>query len=654
MRPSNEAGYAPPRERAVATSWVRTAFVAILISLIAAASVIQLNANVTRYHERSEVLTAREQELVDLRSAAWQAIWTGIEAAASGDGRLAATSLDGFRARLAEVEAADPLTAAPDVEQLRATFVRDQRGVLTLLEAGSAADARAAMVRTEEGFVWMRTELGVERVLATRNQQRFRALSTWGTVAAVFLAAGFVGLLSWYGERVRRKAADATATELREMAFVDPLTDLPNRVAFLSGLNDALNDASETTGALAVLFIDIDNFKSVNDTMGHAAGDELITQVARRIRSAVRPADVCARLGGDEFAIIVEHMKDLEDSTLVAERILAAMDQPFYVDGRELNVHCSIGVAISEHGVEGADELTRNADVAMYVAKSRGKARFEIYEPAMHPDLVEQRELLDDLTGALEREELVLYYQPLIDMPTEGVVGAEALIRWNHPTRRLVPPSKFIPIAEESGLIVPIGRWVLEEACRQGALWRIRFPGHRGFTMAVNISARQLAQPSFIEDVRATLHGFHTDPASLTLELTESMMLADDEVTALTIREIRELGVRVAIDDFGTGYSSLAYLQQFPVDVIKIDRSFTERLSADGRNFEVTRSIVELGRSLNLEIVAEGIEHAGQVAAIRSLGCTHGQGYYYGRPMPAAEFTKLISRAIFAPTSRAA
>jgi EAL domain-containing protein (putative c-di-GMP-specific phosphodiesterase class I) len=290
----------------------------------------------------------------------------------------------------------------------------------------------------------------------------------------------------------------------------------------------------------------------------------------------------------------------------------------------------------------------------MYVAKSRGKARFEIYEPSMHPDLVEQRELLDDLNGALERRELVLFYQPVVEMQTGTVVGAEALIRWQHPSRRIVPPSKFIPIAEQSGLILPIGRWVLQEACRQGALWRIRFPDRSRFSMAVNVSARQLEEPAFVDELRATLRGYNVDPQSLTLELTESMMLRDDETTVCRLRQIRELGVRIAIDDFGTGYSSLGYLQQFPVDVIKIDRSFTERLSSDGRNFEVTRSIVELGRSLGVDIVAEGIEHAGQVAAVRSLGCTHGQGYYFGRPVPADDFTKIISRSIFAPLRRVA
>jgi EAL domain-containing protein (putative c-di-GMP-specific phosphodiesterase class I) len=272
----------------------------------------------------------------------------------------------------------------------------------------------------------------------------------------------------------------------------------------------------------------------------------------------------------------------------------------------------------------------------------------------MHPDLIEQRELLDDLGGALERDELALYYQPIVDMQLGSVVGAEALLRWNHPSRRLVPPSKFIPIAEESGLILSIGRWVLNEACRQGALWRIRFPDHTRFAMSVNVSARQLADATFIDDLRAALACFNIDPPTLTLELTESMMVSDDELTAERIARIRETGVRIAIDDFGTGYSSLSYLQQFPVDAIKIDRSFTERMSAEGRNFEVTRSIVELGRSLELQIVAEGIEHAGQVAAFQSLGCTHAQGYYYGRPVPADEFTRVISRSIFTPRAQRA
>jgi diguanylate cyclase (GGDEF)-like protein len=637
-------------DRASAASWLRSAALAVIISLLAAAVIIRLNDTGDRYHEREEALSALERSVVDATVESGLAMLASVE----GEDGEAVRAMESYRIAAAELAAAPIPGGAQQVRLLRDQYVQELGKVALLVEAGRGLDAARSLRSLEEPFRSLRASIADERLAASRGERRYEQISTWSTVAAMMFAAAIAGLLAWHTERSRRKAADAAADELRSLAYIDPLTGLPNRTEFMARLNNALLGIRDGGGTLAVLFIDIDNFKSVNDTMGHAAGDLLITLVARRIEAAIRPSDTCARLGGDEFAIILDGMGDLEHATHVTERILMAMDDPFVVDDRQLSVHCSIGLAISEGGKEDADELTRNADVAMYVAKSRGKARFEIYEPSMHPDLVEQRELLDDLNGALERRELVLFYQPVVEMQTGTVVGAEALIRWQHPSRRIVPPSKFIPIAEQSGLILPIGRWVLQEACRQGALWRIRFPDRSRFSMAVNVSARQLEEPAFVDELRATLRGYNVDPQSLTLELTESMMLRDDETTVCRLRQIRELGVRIAIDDFGTGYSSLGYLQQFPVDVIKIDRSFTERLSSDGRNFEVTRSIVELGRSLGVDIVAEGIEHAGQVAAVRSLGCTHGQGYYFGRPVPADDFTKIISRSIFAPLRRVA
>jgi diguanylate cyclase (GGDEF)-like protein len=636
-------------------TWARSTGAAIVISLIAAASIIHLNDNVSGYQGRQVELTKLESSAIEAQGAGWEAVFTALDGQSTGNRQSAAQSLVTFKEQIRHTEAVAAGVEMPaDLAAAHHQFLVDLRAIAALIESGQTTEARDLSIVSDGVYLTLRESMVTERDLAVSNASRFRQISKWGTAATMLIAACFAGVLAWLTERTRRKAADAAATELRALAFVDSLTHLPNRTEFLDRLHASLERAAAANRSLAVLFLDIDDFKSVNDTMGHAAGDELITLVASRIEAAVRPSDACARLGGDEFAIIVDDIGDLEHSTLVTERILAAMDDPFEINGRQMSVHCSIGLAISEQGDDPADELMRNADVAMYVAKSRGKARFEIYEPSMHPELIENRELLDDLNGALERGELVNHYQPIVDLQTGRVTGAEALLRWNHPSRRLVPPVKFIPLAEQSGLIVPIGRWVLNEACRQSALWRIRHPENRTFAMHVNVSVRQLAEESFIDDLKAALHDFNTDPASLTLELTESMMLDDNAASTRRVEQIRELGVRIAIDDFGTGYSSLGYLQQFTVDAIKIDRSFTERLSQDGRNMEVTRSIVELGLSLGLNIVAEGIEHVEQVAAFRSLGCTHGQGYYYARPMPAGEFARLISREIFAPLARVA
>jgi diguanylate cyclase (GGDEF)-like protein/PAS domain S-box-containing protein len=424
---------------------------------------------------------------------------------------------------------------------------------------------------------------------------------------------------------------------LRRQAFQDPLTGLANRALFADRVQHALELRQQSGGQTAVLFLDIDDFKRVNDTLGHPAGDTLLCEAGARLRAALAPSHTVARLGGDEFAILVE--EDLEPAAVagIAERLLAALQLPFSIAGCELFVTASVGIALGRN----AEELLRSADVAMYRAKASGKAQHRFYKPTMDEALLGRLELIADLRRANFSEELVLHYQPAVDLRTSSIVGVEALVRWEHPTRGLLPPSDFIPVAEETLLIDGIGRWVLAEACRQLARWRHELPD-KALTMSVNVSARQLERRVLVDDVKTVLAESGLDASALTLEITESALAhGHDEVRAV-IRSLQELGVRLALDDFGSGYSSLSLLQELPVDVLKIDRSFVEGVESTGRRAALLRAIVEIARALGLTVVAEGVENARQAAALRRLGCPLAQGFYFARPLPAAEIDALL------------
>ncbi|MFA9430619.1 putative bifunctional diguanylate cyclase/phosphodiesterase [Egicoccus sp. AB-alg2] len=432
--------------------------------------------------------------------------------------------------------------------------------------------------------------------------------------------------------------------QLEHRTIHDPLTGLANRALLLDRLDHTVARANRLGGSFAVLFVDLDGFKTINDVRGHVVGDAVLRTVAYRLLDVVRAADTVARMGGDEFAVLLEHDDSPVDAAKVAQRILAAVARPIDADGRRVQLTASIGIAHAEDGVQPA-EVLRNADIAMHLAKESGRDRFEVFETSMHVRVVERLELEADLAAAVERDELAIHYQPIVALSDQRICGFEALLRWTHPRRGPVPPNRFIPLAEQSGLIVPIGRFVLREACRQLADWRRSLPGAADLTVSVNVSMRQLTDSDLVADVREALTDAGLAAEALTLELTESALVTDTESTIATLTQLKGLGIRIAVDDFGTGYSSLAYLHRFPVDVLKIDRSFVNSVASGRQSPALARAIVDLGRSLDLLTVAEGIEHDAELTQFRQLDCTHGQGFLFSRPVTADAVAGLVGTA---------
>ncbi len=441
------------------------------------------------------------------------------------------------------------------------------------------------------------------------------------------------------GDVVERQLTD---DDIRHRALHDPLTGLPNRLLFLDRLGQATERQRRRRDTLTgVLALDLDRFKLVNESLGHRAGDELLAAAAPRLRQAVRSSDTVARFSGDEFGILLEDITCEQDAIDMAERIAAVFARPFVLGGDEHFVTTSIGIALAEGG-ERAEDLLRDADAAMHRAKERGGARYELFDEALRGRALTRLRVENDLRRALERDELTLHYQPLISLHDREMVSVEALVRWDHPERGRISPVDFIPVAEENGLIEPIGRWVLEHACRQAAEWYRERPDARPLTMSVNLSAVQVANRGLIETVAAALRISGLDPSCLALELTESMLVSDNEELSETLVALKALGVRLVLDDFGTGYSSLSYLTRLPLDALKVDRSFVDGLGTESRDTAVTEAIVAMSRALSLRVVGEGAETEQQVAELARLGCDLVQGFHFSRPVPAEEITRML------------
>jgi diguanylate cyclase (GGDEF)-like protein len=424
----------------------------------------------------------------------------------------------------------------------------------------------------------------------------------------------------------------------RHAAFHDALTGLPNRSLFTDHLRVALRRSHQNEKYLfGVLFLDLDRFKNINDSLGHPCGDELLKLVARRLESCIRQTDMVARFGGDEFAILLDAIQDASDAVRVAEKVQQAISAPFKLSSHEAITTASIGVALSTSGYTEAEDIIRDADTAMYRAKDRGKARCEIFDTAMHTRAVTLLRLESDLRRALEKDELCVYYQPIVSLASGELHGFEALVRWQHPERGIVSPDDFVPLAEETGLILPIGLRVLWDACNQLRKWQQYSLSNRDLIMSVNLSGKQLMQPDLIERIEEVLRESQINPWHLKLEITETVVMENPELAAVTLAKLRSLGVRLSIDDFGTGYSSLSYLNRFPVDTLKIDRSFVTSLNAADENLQIVKTIVTLAGNLGMQVVAEGVETEEQLEQLRSLKCQYGQGYLFSKPLEVTD-----------------
>jgi diguanylate cyclase (GGDEF)-like protein len=530
-----------------------------------------------------------------------------------------------------------------------------------LFAEGTAQDRSAVLQRLEESSDELEKRV---KDLYDRHEQNFlrglsreledgassqRALLQLGLVVLV-IAATLALLIRRSVRADFQKAYAALVHEVQErkvlqeqlayQAFHDTLTGLANRALFIERVEEGVRRIQESGETMAVIFIALDDFKSVNDTLGHEAGDEVLKEAARRLDLCLRGEDTAARLGGDEFAVLVEHSSVIER---VAERILEAFRPPIRVADHDVLVPATLGIAVGGPEVEFASTVLANADIAMYAAKSRGKGQYAIFAAGMQQNAETRMRLKADMQQALEDNQFTVHYQPIMDLQGGRCAGAEALVRWNHPEFGLVSPASFIPVAEESGFIHEMGLFVLDQATTKAATWQQQFD--RPFSISVNVSARQLQHPEIVNEVRAALERSHLRPELLTLEITESVLMVNREAAVTKLTELKDLGVGIAIDDFGTGYSSLSYLQELPVDTIKIDKSFIDGVDAGPEESALARAVIKLGATLSLKTVAEGVETAGVFEMLTSLGCDYGQGYLFSRPIDGAEIDRFLETA---------
>ena len=595
------------------------------------------SSGTTLLDEGTKVMMLLVAGAVSIYATAWmgRTLEKGISARRNADARFRAVfeqsgvgvALLDDAARIVEVNEAladflGTSVAALTGEPLRDFSPAEDAEVVTALEADVSSGAR-------------------ETASAEVRYLRVTGEVAWGSLT-LSRAAGTSSarLIAVVQDVTQRKSLES---ELLRQAFYDQLTGLANRSLFRDRVAHALSRAARERELLAVMFLDLDNFKSINDTMGHAAGDELLSIVGARLLNATRGCDTVARLGGDEFAVLLEHVRGDPDATIVADRITQALSLPVELSsGATVRVGASIGIArVAEE--DGVDELLRNADVAMYAAKGGTRGGYVFFDTSMHAALVDRVSMESDLRDAFEANEFWVAYQPIVELESHEVLGIEALLRWNHPTKGNIAPAEFIALAEETGLIIPIGRWVMREACARTAEWNAKRGDGRAFSVTVNLSVRQLESPSLVHDVQAALNDSGLAPNLLVLEITENALMHRTETTLGRLHDLKALGVRLAIDDFGTGYSSLSYLQQFPVDILKIDRAFTDGLMRGTHDDALARTIIALGDLLTLRTIAEGVEHARQHSRLRDLGCDYGQGYLFSRPLAPADMDHLLT-----------
>ncbi|NRS50552.1 bifunctional diguanylate cyclase/phosphodiesterase [Brevibacillus sp. HB2.2] len=436
-----------------------------------------------------------------------------------------------------------------------------------------------------------------------------------------------------------RKQSEET---IHHLAYHDALTDLPNRRMYVQQLSKEMMQAKRFQSSLAVLFLDLDRFKDVNDSFGHDVGDMLLIEASKRLQACLKPGDVVARLGGDEFTIMQNQLLDRNEATALAEQIMYQLQRPFELDGHVFNVSCSIGIALYPQDGDNPEDLLKRADTALYTVKSRGKNGYDFFDPTMESKSLERILMENEMRKAIEQEQFQIYYQPKIDIATSAMTGMEALVRWVHPELGIIPPNRFIPIAEETGMILALGEWILKQACKQNKNWH-----DQGYTLkvSVNLSARQIYQKDLVEMIKDILQETKLSPHWLELEITESIFVKMEEATAV-LQQIRDIGIQISIDDFGTGYSSFSYIKSLPVDTIKIDASFIRDIHHNQESQAIVKAIVTIAQSLNMNVIAEGIELHDQVAALKENGCDHGQGYLFSKPLPTDDFDQLLRQEL--------
>ncbi|UED74052.1 bifunctional diguanylate cyclase/phosphodiesterase [Brevibacillus sp. DP1.3A] len=443
---------------------------------------------------------------------------------------------------------------------------------------------------------------------------------------------------------VTRDVTDRKQSEetIHHLAYHDALTDLPNRRMYVQQLSKEMMQAKRFQSNLAVLFLDMDRFKDVNDSFGHDVGDMLLIEASKRLQACLKQGDVVARLGGDEFTILQNHLQDRSEATALAEQIMNQLQRPFELEGHAFNVSCSIGIAMYPQDGDNPEDLLKRADTALYTVKSRGKNGYDFFDPTMEAKSLERILMENEMRKAIEQEQFQIYYQPKIDIVTSSMTGMEALVRWVHPELGIIPPNRFIPIAEETGMILALGEWILKQACKQNKIWH-----DQGYTLkvSVNLSARQIYQKDLVEMIKDILRETNLSPDWLELEITESIFVKMEEATAV-LQQIRDIGIQISIDDFGTGYSSFSYIKSLPVDTIKIDASFIRDIHHNQESQAIVKAIVTIAQSLNMNVIAEGIELHDQVAALKENGCDHGQGYLFSKPLPTDAFDQFLRQEL--------